>query len=789
MIFIILLFVCSCIYTLEAETPKSIYHPSTLNEQIKAQPHGKPKKANRRKKISFYFDNENLVDIINLMSAEKKINVVLPKEPITQKVTLHIEEKLTVGQAWDIFQTLLNIAGYNIVPHAGNFQIVKTSPELVREALPLYVGVLPPDTDQLVRYLHYLSNIRASDAADSELLAILKNVLSDSPLFKADIKVDVATNSFLITDRASNIRSAIQILNALDQTTYKETLEVVRLHFVQASFVVDQILKELQVTVEPNKLPGSKKPEGTYFQPVAVAAVPRTNSVILRGRTQAVERLKEFLMKYIDVEIGTGRSILHVYQLQYLDADAFVPVLESIVKGQRGSGPDQARGGEAEGGPERLLQSVIVKSDRTLDLNNKEAQSGKFAGNNNLIIAARSDDWEYIKKFIEQVDRPQDIVMLQVLIADLTLNDVRLLGSSIRNPAQLPLPHLVNFQSAQTTPNVLLNENTVPPANTLQSDLLRNAYANNGNPGADRSAASFFGPGSMAVAFNDPNSGQTWGILQIQKLLDNTKVLSHPHVIAINNKQALITVTEERFLQDAAAGSSGGAINATRKWIPAQLTVGITPRISSANTVNLHIEVDILQFTSPNVTDGNRLVRKVITNANVANGCVLALGGLTRVDMLDALNETPLLGQIPFIGWFFKRRSSAATKTFLTVFISPTIIKPRLRAGISEMTKDYVEIAQNYSNENYIFDNLRDPITRWFFQPAREPAQSLVDQYLATDPEIAADAYDKDLLDEAGIEQSFHIASKESPIEIDDTKDKQLKDLVNQMEENPFSRT
>ncbi|MFZ5953814.1 MAG: hypothetical protein ACOYT8_01800 [Candidatus Dependentiae bacterium] len=787
MIFLFIIILLS--NTVWAEDIKSIFHPSALNEKISAKPNGKQKK-NRKRKISFYFDNEDLVDIINLMSAEKRINVVLPKEPINQKVTLHIEEKLTLSEAWDIFQTLLNIAGYNIVPHAGNYQIIKTTPDLIRESLPLYVGVLPPDTDQPVRYLHYLSNIRASDAADSELLAILKNVLSDSALFKADIKVDVATNSFLITDRGSNIRAAIQILNALDQTTYKETLEVLRLHFVQASFVVDQILKELQVTVEPNKLPGSKKPEGTYFQPVAVAAVPRTNSIILRGRAQAVERLKDFIMKYIDVEIGTGKSILHVYQLQYLDADSFVPVLESIIKGQRGGGPEQARGGEAtEGGPERLLQSVIVKSDKTLNLGNKEAAEGKFAGNNNLIIAARSDDWEYIKKFIEQVDRPQDIVMLQVLIADLTLNDVRLLGSSIRNPAQLPFPHLVNFQSAQTTPNILLNENTVPPANTLQSDLLRNAYPPTTPGGDNRSAASFFSPGSMAVAFNDPNSGQTWGILQIQKLLDNTKVLSHPHVIAINNKQAMITVTEDRFLQDAAAGSSGGAINATRKWIPAQLTVGITPRISSANTVNLHIEVDIVQFTSANVSDGNRLARKVITNANVANGCVLALGGLTRIDMLDALNETPLLGQIPILGWFFKRRSSAATKTFLTVFISPTIIKPRLRAGISEMTKDYVEIAQNYSNENYIFDNLRDPITRWFFQPTREPSQALVDQYLATDPEIAADAYEKDLLDEAGIEESFHIASQQSPAQLDDNKDKQLKDLVNQIEENPFSRT
>ena len=138
----------------------------------------------------------------------------------------------------------------------------------------------------------------------------------------------------------------------------------------------------------------------------------------------------------------------------------------------------------------------------------------------------------------------------------------------------------------------------------------------------------------------------------------------------------------------------------------------------------------------------NQITRNVTTNANVRSGHILALGGLTRVDTTVEQLETPLLGKIPIIGWFFKDRTNTTNKNNLTVFISPTIIEPRVRGGVSTYTKNHVQLAKSYSREGMLFDNLRDPITRWFFKTQKDDAAADLDDFFAQDEFIAPTMFD-----------------------------------------------
>jgi hypothetical protein len=74
----------------------------------------------------------------------------------------------------------------------------------------------------------------------------------------------------------------------------------------------------------------------------------------------------------------------------------------------------------------------------------------------------------------------------------------------------------------------------------------------------------------------------------------------------------------------------------------------------------------------------------------------------------------------------------ANIKTNLTVFIRPTIIMPRLRRGVSQYTKDYLQVAKQYANEGDLFDGLQDPVTRWFFKTGT-PASELIDEFIKKD--------------------------------------------------------
>lgn len=695
----------------------------------------------KTEQIAFQYDNEELVNVVNYIASKKGINLLLPTrtdEKLTGKLTWHLDKKISIDQAWQLLQTILRIAGYAIIPRPNCYEVIKTSPTLSREPVPLYIGVPPdklPTGDERIRYIYYLVNIKQENDTEGEIEAVLKAMLPSDAVFK----IDKTTNALLLMAQANDIRSVMSLITHLDRPGFQEHLQLIRLHYTDARMVSDLFNNKILQANDVNRyrLDTKKPSEVSYFSKhVKIIANERTNSLIVLGRTQALERIREFINHYIDVEPDSGKSILHVYQLQYLDAPTFAKVLENIVQSKQVGGTEQSTAERKAGiGPQRYFDEVIISVDTPPE--GAEAAAGakteeggatpilaqKYYGGNKLIIAARKDDWKRIKELIEKLDQPSPQVLIEVLIADLTLDDSRALGTLFRNPAKIPMPGQVNFQSAQLPPGVMTDSFNNPQTvgaidGGTSSDLLR--QFNNSNPRMDTgdpltNVAQLLTAGSSVISFND-NDGKTWGITQILNLLDHNKILSHPHVIATNNQVATIETTEIRILIDQASGSQGGTIVQTRKGVPASLKVNIVPRISISDiresTVSLNVVIDINEYKS--TSDDTRITRKVQTNATVNTGDILALGGLIRTNESDAVGETPILSKIPVIGWLFKRRTRTKQRTNLTVFISPTIIEPRARGGIGEYTQDYLNITKGYATTN-LFDTLKDPITRWFF--------------------------------------------------------------------------
>ncbi len=289
---------------------------------------------------------------------------------LNAKVTLHIEKKITLTQAWDLLNTLLDIAGFFIIPQGSTIRIVRSGKEISREPMPTYIGVHPndlPNNDQPIRYLYYLANIKISDQPENELNGILKDILPENAFYKGDS----VTNGLLIIAKANDIRAAMKIIIELDQVNFQEKIDIITLRHTSASIVAQLINEQLIKTeaTNPYRLDTKKAKEIPYFSGFTkIIPEVRLNKLIILGRPQAVERLKDFIKKYIDVAPDSGKSILHVYRLQYLDAKTLAPVLEKIVQGGGNGGPSQASAGETKtGGIERFFDKVIIYTDSPQD--------------------------------------------------------------------------------------------------------------------------------------------------------------------------------------------------------------------------------------------------------------------------------------------------------------------------------------------------------------------------------------------------------------------------------------
>jgi len=141
------------------------------------------------------------------------------------------------------------------------------------------------------------------------------------------------------------------------------------------------------------------------------------------------------------------------------------------------------------------------------------------------------------------------------------------------------------------------------------------------------------------------------------------------------------------------------------------------------------------------------------------------------------------LSKIPILGWFFKKRQGRVIKNNLTVFISPTIIQPRLRSGVSEYTRDYIQVAKNYASESNLFDSLTQPITRWFFKTGADAAEVL-DDFMAKDT-TQTPAWEKETPKRK--QQKKRRNKKQVYVQNKQQEQRDLKKLI-QNDDNPFER-
>lgn len=752
--------------------------------------------------VTLDLTNEPLSSLVTSLAEKKGLKVILPQgaNNMKEKVTLKYSQQLTTDAVWQLIVTLLDMADYTITQRENEISVIsKKSPDSLREPTPLYVGIPSdelPASDGIIRYLYYLSNIKATTETDSELAIVLRELISPNGTFR----LDPSANAVLIIDKANNVKSVMKFVTQLDQSTYQEKVDFIRVAHADVIMVANLLNEFFKLGsgdgTHKYNLDLRKQTESLYFaRGTRVFPIVHNNTLMIMGRPQAVERVKEFVRDQVDVEIATGKSILHVYPLQYLNAESFAPTLQRIVESSRagGTGQSEAQAGQPANvrGTERTFDEIIIRADKPAD-----AEERQYYGGNKLIIAARNEDYEEIVALIQKLDTPRRIVLLEVAIADLSVLDTRLLGAITRNPDKIPIFNKMQFQAAHLEPGIIADRQTNPT--TIAGDLLRKSLDANGvrvDPeDAVASITKLVPSGATAISLND-NDGQTWSMLEVLKLFAHSKIISHPHVVAIDNKLALVKLGESRLLEDESTEGLGGATVRKRKEIEAELKVEITPRISADETVNMKIEVTINDFISGT---NAQTTREASTTVNVKSGNIFALAGLSSVTNNTSGSETPGIAKIPVIGWLFKRKQGRVGENNLTVFISPTIIEPRLRKGVSEYTQNYINMTNQFNRETDLFDNVRDPITRWFFKSGgigNVDTEQELERFIAKDTrrKIGTPVNNPDLdLDFEYVPAPLPLTEEGSlqiaPTEISKREPQELQDLKVLLEdlENPF---
>ena len=151
------------------------------------------------------------------------------------------------------------------------------------------------------------------------------------------------------------------------------------------------------------------------------------------------------------------------------------------------------------------------------------------------------------------------------------------------------------------------------------------------------------------------------------------KIISSPRVLTADQVEALIEQGTEIPYQQAT--SSGATSMSFRK---ANLALKVKPQITPDGNIIMTLDVnkDSPGATTPAGVQIN--TKHVKTEVLVENGGTIVIGGIYEQTERQDTTQIPLLGDLPYIGFLFKNRSTTNQKTELLVFITPRIVNERL---------------------------------------------------------------------------------------------------------------
>jgi general secretion pathway protein D len=649
--------------------------------------------------VQLDFNDVELPVVIDTIARLTGTNFIYD-DRVRGRVTIVSPTKIPVAQAYAVFESVLQVKGFTTVEGPGGSVKIIPSRDAKESSINTVASPAPtPNRDTFVTRLIPLRYIEA-DAITNAL----------KPLISKDAAMVAypPTNTVILTDTASNIRRILSIIEAIDVETYKEEIAVIKLKHADATTLGQQISDVYGAEIAPSAggiATGRARPPAAPGQPqgltelhesIRIITDARSNSMIVLASHDRIEEIRR-LVERLDVPV-TGGGRIHVYYLKFADSDDLADTLNSMLSGSTKGG--FGAGGGIPGAPQAAAQAQALRAAVTELSEGVTITSDQPT--NSLVIQASQEGYDTLKQVIEKLDIRRPQVLVEALIIEVDVTNATELGLN----GLLQLFHGATNLTIATLSDSLTQNQTNSTGLTSTQAAAAGAAAAAATGGASLLAAPLvtnFVQNTRTVAGFDANGNPifTGNGSVIQTLIrasantNGTNILSAPHILTSDNEQAEIKIGNNIPIISSRVQSAAGittstpastlatSVNIERQDIGIDLKV--TPSISEGDTLRLDLYQEITAINKSligiaGVGDPNQVgvplsSRKVSNTVVVADGQTVVIGGLISDEYDDTVTKVPWVGDIPFIGWFFKTTTRNLSKENLLVFLTPHIVR------------------------------------------------------------------------------------------------------------------
>jgi type IV pilus assembly protein PilQ len=292
---------------------------------------------------------------------------------------------------------------------------------------------------------------------------------------------------------------------------------------------------------------------------------------------------------------------------------------------------------------------------------------------NQLIVKDTARNIERVRDLIRQIDKPVRQVLIESRIVIANNDFTRELGSRLSLNRSGFVKDKRGKEFTQPERDFKTGEWSLEPWKELYSG----DTATSGDALVDLAAtAAAASGGSFGVTFLKIGEYLLDLELSAAQIDGRGEIVATPKVVTADQTEAVIRQGEQIPYQTTVVAGGGAAANITFK--NAVLELKVTPHITPDDNILMELEIRKDARGRETVVGPAIDKREVQTTAQVGNGETVVLGGVFEGTQANNTDKVPFLGDLPGIGFMFRRDKAVDSKRELLIFITPKILEQAL---------------------------------------------------------------------------------------------------------------
>lgn len=659
---------------IKAERPEPVKEPSPLllrkGEEEKKKPISpeitprptpeKPKSSG----IILNFDNADLYEVIKVLAEVLQFNYLIDPR-VKGVVNIHTTRPLSGEEVWPVFFSILKLSGATAIKKETLYEIVPFS-EAKKGLPPISSSGVSEKLPSEERYTIQIIPLRFIPVTEASKM--IKPFLSDG----ADIIEHPGHNILIIGDLASNVKKSLEILKIFDIDFFADLkvriYPILNADVTEIAKEMERIFSSFEVSIK------SGRGVGITFTPIT-----RINSLLVVSWIPEIFEKVEAWLKQLDVAPAEGtKPGVFIYYVQNGKAKDIAEVLKQVFvpsKEKKVEFKEKVVEPTPPRGVKPTPSTPTPAPTPTPTTPPKEAEAAVPEGeiiivvdetNNALVIRALPRDYKVILDTIKKLDLYPKQVLIEVLLAEITLDDSTKFGIEWSR-------FLDTISHGRYMQEVILGATPPTTIPALTSGIRYSIVE----------AAGRFSAAIKAAASDG-----------------RLKVISSPHLLASNNKEAKIQIGVSQPVltttYTTTATATTNVVEGTIEYKDVGIILTVTPRISDGGlvTMELTIEDSSVDTTAlgglANIPYFRKKTAKTVLS--VLEGQLIVIGGLIEDSKNTQKVGVPLLSKIPILGALFGSQEYTTKKTELILMMTPHVITDHIQSrAVSEEFKSKIE--------------------------------------------------------------------------------------------------